>query len=126
MLLMDYTLGFNVTFTGVVIVFLMLVLLVMVLSIFGLFSQSATKKDKKKVAPVKDKTDGPKKEEKVAENNNLSDGRINPEIIAVISAAVASMYETSSKKPVIKSVKRSAATRPAWASAGIYNNTRAF
>ena len=50
---------------------------------------------------------------------------IPEEVIAVISAAVATMYG-GSEKVKIKSVKRSRAKRSAWANAGVIENTRPF
>ena len=126
MLLMDYTLGINVTFTGIFIVFMMLVLLVVILSIFGSVSQLGAKMEAKKALKAQAKKEELAPSQEPAKVMEKSEGQINPEVIAVISAAVASMYATSGKKPVIKSVKRSSNTRPAWASAGLYNNTRAF
>ena len=119
-----FSLGMNVTFTGLFIVFVMLIFLVIILSVFGSVSQLGSKKeDKAPIASV------PKAEKKAAYSTKINinkQDQINPEIIAVISAAVASMYMGSNKKPVIKAVKRSGAERSAWATAGIYNNTRAF
>lgn len=113
----------NVTFTGVFIVFMMLVFLVVILSVFGSVSQLGSKKENKATTVTL-----PKIEKKVTttvvEKKDKSE-QISPEIIAVISAAVASMYMGSTKKPVIKAVKRSDA-RSAWATAGVFNNTRAF
>ncbi len=123
MLLMDYNLGFTVTFTGIFIVFMMLVFLVAVLSIFGLVSKMGNKKVKK--VSVTETATEEKKPIVEAVNKDIDSEQVSPEIIAVISAAVATMYMGSSKKPVIKAVKRSE-TRPAWATAGVYKNTRAF
>ena len=118
------SLGMNVTFTGMFIVFMMLVFLVVILSVFGSVSQLGSKKENKAPA-VTVKPEQKKPTHKVIEKK-VTQEQITPEIIAVISAAVASMYTGSSKKPVIKAVKRSSADRSAWATAGIYNNTRAF
>lgn len=126
MLLMDYTLGFSVTFTGIFIVFMMLLFLVIVLSVFGLFSQIGTRKQTKKIKAVENKNAVENKEPSKTEAPVNSKSGIDNEIIAVISAAVATMYSGSGKKPVIKSVKRSGNSMSAWASAGVRNNTRAF
>ncbi len=122
----DWGLGINVTITGVAIVFGMLLLLVFVLSVFGLIFSKAngTKKEK---AP-KEAKPAPKKEVAaqkptvaVPVNNN------NDEIVAVIAAAVAAMYDGSDVKPVIRKIKKSSKhARPAWTSAGIFENTRSF
>jgi len=49
------------------------------------------------------------------------------EIIAVIAAAVASMYDGTGKSAIIRSVRPSIRpNRSVWSAAGIYENTRAF
>ena len=51
----------------------------------------------------------------------------NDEIIAVIAAAVASMYDGTGTAAVIRSVRPSIRpNRSVWSAAGIYENTRAF
>ena len=121
----DWNLGINVTITGLTIVFGMLILLVFILSIFGLFFSKNTVKEKKKVAPKKE--DKPKKDKvevhpKVSVSTNNND-----EIIAVIAAAVATLYDGSNVQPVIKRIKKSSTkSRPAWTAAGIFENTRSF
>ena len=50
---------------------------------------------------------------------------IPEEVIAVISAAVATMYGGKDKVR-IKSVKKSGSKRSAWANAGVLENTRPF
>lgn len=117
-------LGLTVTFSGLVIVFTMLILLVLVLSLFGVTSKLKEKREQKKLLETK-KEIALAEEVMVEKTPPVNDSK-NDEIIAVISAAVASIYSQSNKKPVIKSIKRSMATRSAWASAGIIDNTRAF
>ena len=115
--------GINVTFSGIVIVFAMLVLLVLILILFGKVSQ-LLKNEKPapeaKRALVKVSETPAKSVDTAPVSTEPS-----PEIIAVIAAAVASMYSDSNVKPIIKSVKR-AGVRPAWAVAGIAENTRPF
>lgn len=49
------------------------------------------------------------------------------EIIAVIAAAVATMYDGTGKSAVIRSVRPSVKpNRSVWSAAGVYENTRAF
>ncbi len=109
--------GINVTFSGIVIVFSMLVLLVLILILFGKVGQ-LFKKETPKTATVSIETiptlaPRPKRSEP------------STEVIAVIAAAVATMYSDTKIKPVIKSIKR-VGVRPVWASAGITDNTRPF
>lgn len=55
-----------------------------------------------------------------------SNDGIPGEIIAVIAAAVASMYEGTGKTAAIKSVRRSEIGLPIWGKAGLMENTRPF
>ncbi len=124
LLAVDWNLGINVTITGIVIVFAMLVLLVLILSAFGsIFSKgSKVKAEKPAVEPTVVKKETPKVSAPVVANTQNND-----EIIAVIAAAVAAMYEGSDVQPVIRKIKRSnSKSRPAWTAAGIFENTRAF
>lgn len=126
-------LGINVTITGIVIVFAMLILLVGILILFGKISEAAQNASAKKAEKVRAAAiaamatqDSDSVEEKtvaavVQDSNGLSE-----EVVAVISAAVATMYMGSNKNPVIKAIKKSAGRRSAWANAGIADNTRAF
>ena len=121
MFLSNFNIGANVTFTGIAIVFLMLVLLVLIISVFGLFSKNkpAKSKPQKQVVTVAPKDVAPTQNTPVATEDDT-------EIIAVIAAAVAAMYDGTGIKPVIKSVKPASGARSAWAMAGIIKNTRAF
>ena len=114
-----FDIGANVTLSGIVIVFIALILLVLVISVFSLFFTQ------KKVA----KCEAPKQVAKpvkkpVAVANTAED---EDEIIAVIAAAVEAMYSGSGKKAVIRSIRpATAGGRPAWATAGLMENTKAF
>lgn len=119
----DWNMGISVTITGLVVVFGMLLLLVFVLFAFGLVFDKTPKKAK----PVKEeKKPEPKAVPMVSPSKTESDTQ-SDEIIAVIAAAVASMYEGSDVKPVIRRiVKNERRARPAWTSAGVFENTRSF
>ena len=116
----------KVVLAGIVVVFSMLLLLIVIIAVYGkivsAFTNRAKNKKKAKqaksvpstsVAPVSAPTP-------VASTNGVSD-----EVVAVISAAVASMYGSTAKVK-IKSIKKSSASRSAWANAGVLNNTRPF
>ncbi len=130
---MDWSLALNVTITGLVLVFSMLLLLVFVLLIFGWISVGVQKAAEKRLQKKREEALNAALEEAsevlestveelpVATSNDDSGN-----IIAAISAAVAYIYSGSGKKPIIKSVKKSSARRSAWANAGIADNTRTF
>lgn len=111
--------GINVTFSGIVIVFAMLVMLVLILILFGKVGQLLKKET------VKTPTVTIKPVSTVAPAPRAKRSEPSAEVIAVIAAAVATMYSGTNVKPVIKSVKR-VGVRPVWASAGIADNTRPF
>ena len=121
----DWGLGINVTITGIVVVFSMLVLLVLAISAFGLFfGKSGKKENTKPVKTVKAVAPAPKA---ATAGQPVNSGAVSDEIVAVIAAAVASMYEGTEVVPVIRRIKKSdRKTRPAWTSAGIFENTRSF
>ena len=127
---MDWNTAINVTFTGVSVVFGMLVLLVLVLMIFGFISGTMTKIANKKAEKVNKanlaKLAAQAEQEEVI-SQPITTVSNDEQIVAVISAAVAMMYENSGKKPVIKAIKKSSTSRrTAWASAGLADNTRSF
>lgn len=115
------------TFSGVAIVFGMLLILVIMIAVFGLFAKVGNGKSVKKAKPEK-----ALKVKKVAEPSpsksavNTLSNVDDDEVIAVISAAVAMMYEGTGKKAVVRSIRPSTVGRSAWANAGIRDNVRAF
>ena len=119
----------KVILTGFVVVFAVLLLLIIIIKIYSAIvnkAQSTGFKVKKKVEtpgkPEKTVTKAePVKEQPV---QTQTDG-IPEEVIAVISAAVATMYGGKDKVR-IKSVKKSGSKRSAWANAGVLENTRPF
>lgn len=112
----------KVILTGFVVVFAVLFLLIFIIKIYSTIIQNLQNKKKSN-------------EEKPIEtsintvvtdcNTPVADEFVSEEVVAVISAAVASMYGASSKVK-IKSIKRSENKRTAWANAGIYENVRPF
>ena len=119
----------KVILTGFVVVFAVLLLLIIIIKIYSAIvnkAQSTGFKVKKKVEtpgkPEKTVTKAePVKEQPV---QTQTDG-IPDEVIAVISAAVATMYGGKDKVR-IKSVKKSGSKRSAWANAGVIETTRPF
>ena len=113
----------SVVLTGVVIVFFILLFFVFIFSLFGFFSKLG-KKQNVKATPVPTPIEKPAKAVKaqpvaVADNDD--------EIIAVIAAAVYSIYEGSGKKPIIRSIKPARASgRSPWSTAGLMNNIKSF
>ena len=111
----------SVVLTGIAIVFGMLVLFVVIFSMFGLFNKNGKQtKTEKKPAAVK--------LTKVVSSSSVAPGTNEDEdIIAVIAAAVYSMYEGTGKKAIIRSIKPVASSgRSAWATAGLMNNIKSF
>ncbi|MBQ8727151.1 MAG: OadG family protein [Oscillospiraceae bacterium] len=121
---------------GFVVVFIGLILLVTIFSIMGLIFKSVSKSSAKKEEKKKAKTDkkssekktvvAEKKEEVSAPTPVVEDG-ISDEVVAVIAAAIASMSDGKTRYAV-RSIKktRNIGGRPAWAMAGIRENTSSF
>ena len=121
--------GGTVTLSGFIIVFAMLILFVFVISAFGaIMSRTAGKPKKAKpAAPKTESKPVPKKSAPAATAALAPVNGVDDETVAVISAAVAMMYEGTGKIPVIRSVKPAATgVRSAWKTAGVLNNTRPF
>ncbi len=112
----------NVTVSGLVIVFAMLVLLVVIIALFGKLMSAKNSTDKNQIA---EKSSAPAP---VAQKQSVSvSQQDDDELIAVIAAAVDSIYSGSGKKAVIKSVTPCGNNaRSAWAAAGLNNNVKAF
>lgn len=125
----QFTISASMLLTGFTIVFAVLVFLILIIWLYGKIITSAQNKPlkKKKIEtkviddskPVTKTVFKASDEPALKAENGLSD-----EIVAVISAAVYSMYG-SKDKVRIKSIKRSK-SRSAWSNAGILNNTRPF
>ncbi len=118
----------KVILTGFVVVFAVLILLILIISVYGTIVYNVQNKDKKK-KEEKQKAETAKAEVVKTETVSPapiadSDG-IPQEVVAVISAAVATTFG-SSEKVRIKSIKKSSSGRSAWANAGVLNNTRPF
>ena len=112
-----------IVFTGLTIVFIALVILIIFVSIMGNLLNA--KKDKPSEPDKKQDSDA-KKNTKSLPAPVVEDG-ISDEIIAVISAAVAAMSDSSTGSSfVIRGIKKSKVGRPVWSMAGIQENTRSF
>ncbi len=114
----------SVVITGIVVVFLALILLIILFSILGYTVNISKKEDVQNEAPTATQ---------VAVSNAtrasvapvVEDG-IDEEVVAVIMAAISAMSEQSGKKLRLLSVKSAGNARPAWAQAGLIDNTRPF
>lgn len=119
----------NLLLAGVVIVFFVLILLIFIIMIYGKIIQavqnrSEKRKEAKKAAQEVEKS----KSEPAAvvpTSAPAADGAVPDEIVAVIAAAVDSLYGEKSVK--IKSIKRSRTNSgSSWRNAGLFENTRPF
>ena len=116
----------KVVLTGFVVVFAVLILLIVIIKIYSGIVSAAQQgvKKKTKVAEKPKEASAVTTPVSVAPAPVADDG-VNEEVIAVISAAVATMYG-SPEKARIKSIKKSSGGRSAWANAGLLDNTRPF
>ena len=119
----------KVVLTGFVVVFAMLILLILIIKIYSTIVQKAQSAGSNRKKGKKNTEETPA-EKPVAPApavaaKNVTEG-ISDEVVAVISAAVATLYG-SSEKAKIKSIKKSSdGGRSAWAKAGVLDNTRPF
>lgn len=117
----------SVVLTGLVVVFVALILLVFCVSVFGKIFEAKNKSNNKKAKQTDAvKTAQPKKDEAIPAPA-VEDG-ISDEIVAVITAAVASMNDNvNGVTYCLKSIKKTSnASRRAWANAGAIDNTKPF
>ena len=124
-----FTLSASMLLTGFVIVFAVLFFLIFIIWFYGKIvtagiNSAEKRREKKKAADTKKQQEVKVQTvEPVATAKPVSNG-VTDEVVAVISAAVYSMYG-STDKVKIKSIKK-ASGRSAWANAGVLNNTRPF
>lgn len=125
-----FTLSASMLLTGFTIVFAVLLFLIFIIWAYGKIITSAIKKsDEIKAKKAEAEKANIAETEKTAENKPTTAAKpvingVTDEVVAVISAAVYSMYG-STEKVKIKSIKKSTG-RSAWANAGVINNTRPF
>lgn len=120
----------KVILTGFVVVFAVLFLLIGIIKLYSLIIAKAQgandRKKRNSIAHGEEntKTTVPAQSVAAAPVPSVQEG-VPEEVVAVISAAVASMYGSTGKAR-IKSIKRSGGGRSAWANAGVLDNTRPF
>ncbi len=120
----NLNLALTLLIAGFVIVFVVLVLLIVIITLYGKIIQFAQNAVSKKQA-VKNDSETPKVKSVTREEiEEMTSNEIPDEVIAVIAAAVDSLY--GSKPHKIKNIKRSRSIRSSWGNAGIAENTRPF
>lgn len=128
----DWMLAITVLVTGILVVFLVLILLVLLIALMGKIvggvgkqGPSAPSGKASPVPPATPKAVAPKAQVKpAAQQDDLGE-----EVIAVISAAIAAIMDEEGVPAgsyTVKSIKRAREARPAWAMAGMQQNTRPF
>lgn len=121
------SIAINVTICGLAIVFGTLIALVFIIWGFGKIMDGLNKPKTAKPAPAPASVKAASAPAAAPALSVSTASADDDEIIAVISAAVAAMYEGSGKIAVIRNVRPAAtAGRPAWAAAGIAQNIKAF
>lgn len=113
-----------ITVSGILIVFMTLVLLVLIFTAFGKIVSGGSKKSS-------DSASAPAQPAQVVIKPAAAPAPVVEEgipgaVIAAIAAAVSMMGEQDGKTYKVRSVRRERAGRPAWAAAGIMENTRPF
>ena len=116
----------KVILTGFVVVFSVLLLLIGIIKLYSLIvGKAQSVGSKRSVKPSEESVKLPSVvRETVDEEEQTSGEGIPEEVVAVIAAAVASLYGSQGKAR-IKSIRR-AGGRSAWANAGVLDNTRPF
>lgn len=115
----------KVILTGFVVVFAVLFLLIGIIKVYGTIITKVTSSAEKKKQKVVESEKTTPVVAPVANPAPVVEDGVSEEIVAVISAAVATMYGSSGKAR-IKSIKKTNGGRSAWANAGVLENTRPF
>lgn len=118
-----------ITFTGITVVFLGLIILIIFITLMGKIFEAINKKGNGKKTPPAEKpviTPAPAPVQTTQQPLSDSD---DDEIIAAITAAVAMMSAQDGTTYKVKSIRQSrpsGGARPAWAMAGLRDNTTPF
>lgn len=118
----------KVILTGFLVVFAVLMLLIGIIKLYsfaiGRALQRADVRKRRKIEMVDVPETPPVPAPRIFAPPEDEDDEVPEEIVAVIAAAVATMYGSPGKAR-IKSIKK-AGGRSAWANAGVMDNTRSF
>lgn len=131
----DWMFAFTVLVTGILVVFLVLFLLVLLIAVMGKIVSSISGQD----TPSSGKTSSAAPAAAPKAAAPAPKAQVNPavqsqddldgDVIAVISAAIAAIMDEEGVPAgsyTVKSIKRAREARPAWAMAGMQQNTRPF
>lgn len=123
------TTSLTILITGFVVVFAVLILLIGLIKVYGIIVtkalESVEKRNLAKEAELKKTSESLDVADELLKTPAIvDDNALNEEIIAVIAAAVDTMYGEGTVK--VKSIKRIPQSRPVWGTAGIMDNTRPF
>ena len=122
----NLTLSITILLTGFAVVFAVLLILIGIIKLYGTVIYNIQNKNRTKKAsrnadlPKAEREEAPKPAAVIEAVPETDDD----ELIAVISAAVYSMYSSSSVR--IKSIRKAPARSNAWRSAGLSDNIRPF
>ncbi len=114
--------------TGLVVVFSVLILLTFIIKIYGTLVSKVQNRNTSKQSPKaveKPVVQAPAKAAAPVAAPAVEAG-IPGEVVAAIAAAVVSVSEEDNKTYAVKSIKRTAGSRPVWSMAGLMDNTRPF
>lgn len=122
----NFTLSITILLTGFAVVFAVLLVLIGIIKLYGtVIFNIQNKKRIKKASRNADLPKAQRDEETVPAAVVEAEPEVDDgELIAVISAAVYSMYPSSSVR--IKSVRKARSGASAWRSAGLSDNVRPF
>ncbi len=122
----NFTLSITILLTGFAVVFAVLLLLIGIIKLYGtiIYNLQNKKRDKKASRnaglPKVEREETPAPAAVIEAEPEVDDN----ELIAVISAAVYSVYSSSSVR--IKSIRKASPRSNAWRTAGLSDNVRPF
>lgn len=120
-----FTLSITILLTGFAVVFAVLLLLIGIIKLYGTIIYSVQNKPKAKKAAKNAAAPAPVDAQPVPVAVIEADAtEDDDELIAVISAAVYSVYSASEVR--IKSIRKAPSRTNSWRNAGLYDNIRPF
>ncbi len=130
----------SLVIVGLVVVFVVLILLIVLVWVFGKVMVAASNTRRGQESSSDDVSNAqankPASAAKAAKDNAprpaasaaapAVEQGISGEVVAAISAAIMMLSEESGKTYAVRSIRRTKEARPAWAMAGILENTKPF
>lgn len=127
----------SLVIVGLVVVFVVLILLIVLVWVFGKVMVAASNAKREQEPSSDNVSNAQANKPALAAKGNAPrsaasaaapavEQGVSGEVVAAISAAIMMLSEESGKTYAVRSIRRTKEARPAWAMAGILENTKPF